>query len=228
MGSSPSPRPGDKAEAPPKRGLAPSHRSAWGDGQSIPEPTARRHNAPLPPYKFISPHPALQRWSVAQSFSPGVPGSDPHSHGGVVTQWPTRTLARRHAVRRRGQRPLPEVDLQQRPCRLPVVHPIRVGRLHRRRQERRLRPPSRLISPARTQSPRTRRTAIWRLVAVQGALPKATSLHIAVAQRVMTTRWSWAARARRVLGGRGPWSRGPRSRSRPGQPRRSWPDWSCS
>jgi hypothetical protein len=38
MGSSPSPRPGNKAEAPPKRGLAPSHRSAWGDNPSIPEP----------------------------------------------------------------------------------------------------------------------------------------------------------------------------------------------
>ena len=38
MGPSPNLRPGDKAEAPPKRGLAPSHRSAWGDTQSVPEP----------------------------------------------------------------------------------------------------------------------------------------------------------------------------------------------
>ena len=33
----PSRRPGDKAEAPPKRGLAPSHRGGWGDESSIPE-----------------------------------------------------------------------------------------------------------------------------------------------------------------------------------------------
>ena len=37
MGPSPSRRPGDKAETPPKRGLAPSHRGGWGDGSSIPE-----------------------------------------------------------------------------------------------------------------------------------------------------------------------------------------------
>lgn len=46
MGPSPSLRPGDKVEAPPTRGLAPSHRSAWGDVRSIPEPPrSRPHSA---------------------------------------------------------------------------------------------------------------------------------------------------------------------------------------
>lgn len=68
MGPSSSPRPGDKAEAPPKRGIAPSYRSAWGDTQKHTRATRSRA---LPDHRSgytVPPSPAAPpraaRWSA--------------------------------------------------------------------------------------------------------------------------------------------------------------------